>query len=60
MSRFRLVGSAVVALAWVVMSSPTHALDMIKVAAGQRGNWDTTISEVGQRLGIFKKHGHGA
>ncbi len=57
MSRFRLVGSAVVALAWVVMSSPAYALDMIKVAAGQRGNWDTSISEVGQRLGIFKKHG---
>ena len=57
MSRFRLVGSAVAALAWIVMSSPTYALDMIKVAAGQRGNWDTSISEVGQRLGIFKKHG---
>jgi NitT/TauT family transport system substrate-binding protein len=57
MSRFRRACSALVALAWVVMSSSTYALDQIKVAAGQRGNWDTTISEVGQRLGIFKKHG---
>jgi NitT/TauT family transport system substrate-binding protein len=57
MSRFRTVCSALAALAWVVMSSPTYALDQIKIAAGQRGNWDTSISEVGQRLGIFKKHG---
>jgi NitT/TauT family transport system substrate-binding protein len=34
-----------------------HAQDTLKVAAGQRGNWDTTIGEVGQRGGIFKKHG---
>jgi NitT/TauT family transport system substrate-binding protein len=57
MSRFRFVRHALVALAWVVLSSPTYALDTLKVAAGQRGNWDTSISEVGQRLGIFKKHG---
>jgi len=34
-----------------------HAQDTLKVAAGQRGNWDTTIAEVGQRGGIFKKNG---
>jgi NitT/TauT family transport system substrate-binding protein len=34
-----------------------NAQDTVKVAAGQRGNWDTTIAEVGQRAGIFKKHG---
>ena len=34
-----------------------HAQDTLKIAAGQRGNWDTSISEVGQRAGIFKKHG---
>ncbi len=33
------------------------AQDTLKIAAGQRGNWDTSISEVGQRAGIFKKHG---
>ncbi|MEO8752694.1 MAG: ABC transporter substrate-binding protein [Casimicrobiaceae bacterium] len=33
------------------------AQDTFKIAAGQRGNWDTSISEVGQRAGIFKKHG---
>ena len=57
MSRFRLACGALATLVWVVASSPALALDTLKVAAGQRGNWDTTISEVGQRLGIFKKHG---
>jgi NitT/TauT family transport system substrate-binding protein len=39
--------------------SATGALadDTIKLAIGQRGNWDTSVSEVGQRDGIFKKHG---
>ena len=31
--------------------------DTIKLAVGQRGNWDTSVSEVGQLAGIFKKHG---
>ena len=34
-----------------------HAEDTLKLASGQRGNWDTSIAEVGQRAGIFKKHG---
>jgi len=34
-----------------------HAEDTLKLASGQRGNWDTSIGEVGQRAGIFKKHG---
>jgi NitT/TauT family transport system substrate-binding protein len=33
------------------------AQDSLKVAVGQRGNWDTSVSELGQRAGIFKKHG---
>lgn len=36
---------------------PALAQDKLKLAVGQRGNWDTSISEVGQRAGIFKKHG---
>src|SRR5262245_45422717 len=46
---------AVCAFALGVQSA--RADDTFKVAAGQRGNWDTTIAEVGQRAGIFKKHG---
>jgi NitT/TauT family transport system substrate-binding protein len=44
-------------LALGVAPGAAHAEDALKIAAGQRGNWDTTISEVGQRAGIFKKHG---
>jgi NitT/TauT family transport system substrate-binding protein len=51
---------ALAALAAIVASAqfaPVLAQDTLKVAAGQRGNWDTSICEVGQRAGIFKKHG---
>jgi NitT/TauT family transport system substrate-binding protein len=43
------------ALGLVVMSA--QAQDALKLAVGQRGNWDTSVAEVGQRAGIFKKHG---
>src|SRR5258708_4381519 len=33
------------------------AEDMLKVSVPQRGSWDTGISELGQRGGIFKRHG---
>ena len=57
MSCFGLLRSAVIAFACIAVSLPAQALDMLKIAAGQRGNWDTSISEIGQRLGVFKKHG---
>jgi NitT/TauT family transport system substrate-binding protein len=33
------------------------AEDTLKLAIGQRGNWETAIAELGQRAGIFKKRG---
>src|SRR5438876_10766564 len=57
MSRFMLFPAALMAFAFGAVSQTTHAQDALKIAAGQRGNWDTTIAEVGQRAGIFKKHG---
>src|SRR5712672_3650461 len=33
------------------------AEDMLKVSVPQRGSWDTGISELGQRRGIFKRRG---
>jgi NitT/TauT family transport system substrate-binding protein len=48
---------AIIALALGGALSPAAAQETLKVAAGQRGNWDTSIAEVGQRGGIFKKHG---
>jgi len=38
-------------------SQPASAQDKLKLTVGQRGNWDTSVSEIGQRAGIFKKHG---
>ena len=32
-------------------------LDTFKVAVGAPGNWDTCVTEVGKRAGIFRKHG---
>ncbi len=41
----------------LAMQLGAYAQDMVKVAAGQRGNWDSSVPEIGQRAGIFKKHG---
>src|SRR5918997_7712 len=52
------VGGIVALLAALVAGAqPVQALDTLKIAVGQRGNWDTSVSELGQRAGIFKKHG---
>jgi NitT/TauT family transport system substrate-binding protein len=40
-----------------IPSSPARSDDNLKLAVGAPGNWDTCIAEVGQRAGIFKKHG---
>ncbi len=31
--------------------------ETLTLAVGQRGNWDTSVAELGQRAGIFAKHG---
>jgi len=49
---------AAIAAVLIAMTAPAaQAEDTLRVAAGQRGNWDTTIAEIGQRGGIFKKNG---
>ena len=48
---------AVLSLSSIAVALPAAAEDTLKIAAGQRGNWDTTIAEVGQRAGIFRKQG---
>ncbi len=57
MSTFRHLCVTLAAVAFAAALPVAHADDTLKVAAGQRGNWDTSIAEVGQRGGIFKKHG---
>src|ERR1700732_1386072 len=40
-----------------LLAQPVHAEDTLKLTVGQRGNWATSVAEIGQRAGIFKKHG---
>lgn len=44
------------ALLAMALASPTWA-ETLKLAVGQRGNWDSAVAELGQRAGVFKKHG---
>src|SRR5262245_34147209 len=46
-----------VAGAFLAAAQAASAQETLKLAIGQRGNWDTSVSELGQRAGIFKKHG---
>ena len=50
-----LAAAGLVAVA-ISSSGSAQAQDQLKLAVGQRGNWDTSVSEIGSRLGIFKKH----
>jgi NitT/TauT family transport system substrate-binding protein len=54
-SRLRAALALTVALA--AFNDPAFAQETLKLAVGQRGNWDTSVAEVGQRGGIFKKYG---
>ncbi len=53
----QLARRAVAVLACCAIAALAQAQDTLKLAVGQRGNWDTSVAEVGQRAGIFKKHG---
>ena len=47
----------VVLAALVLTPAAAAAEDTLKLAVGAPNNWDSGISDVGQRAGIFKKHG---
>jgi len=49
------IGAA--AIAALTLCQPALADDLIKMAVGQRGNWDTSVAHLGDKAGIFKKHG---
>jgi NitT/TauT family transport system substrate-binding protein len=46
-----------VAVAVLLGAGAAAAQDRLKLAIGQKGNWDTAIPELGTRAGIFAKHG---
>jgi NitT/TauT family transport system substrate-binding protein len=51
----RAIALAVAALAVTTFSA--NAQDVVKLTVGQRGNWDTAVAHIGEKVGIFKKHG---
>jgi NitT/TauT family transport system substrate-binding protein len=52
-----LVRSLIAAASLLSTMSQAFAQDTLKLAVGQRGNWETSVSDLGERVGIFKKHG---
>ena len=40
-----------------LVAQAAAAEDLLKLAVPQRGNWDTGMPDVGQKAGIFAKHG---
>jgi NitT/TauT family transport system substrate-binding protein len=51
--------STLLCVATLTFVTPAAAEDSLRIAVPQRGAWDTSISEIGQKAGIFKKHGLG-
>jgi len=49
--------AAAMMAAAIVTPQAAKAEDLIKMALGQRGNWDTSVAHLGDKAGIFKKHG---
>jgi NitT/TauT family transport system substrate-binding protein len=52
MKRLTILALAFAAL----MATPARSADQLKATLGQKGNWDTSVIELGTRAGIFKKH----
>jgi NitT/TauT family transport system substrate-binding protein len=51
----RIAGAA--AIAAIALTGESLADDLVKMTIGQRGNWDTAVPHLGEKAGIFKKHG---
>ena len=41
----------------IAIGQPASADDLVKMTIGQRGNWDTAVPHLGEKAGIFKRHG---
>src|SRR5260370_16300218 len=47
---------AVIAVLAAAMSGRACADDLVRLAIGQRGLWDSSIAEIGQAAGIFRRN----
>ncbi len=56
MKPIRIVAGMLATVALVAGTSAS-ADDLVKMTIGQRGNWDTSVTHLGDKAGIFKKHG---
>src|SRR5690348_17154123 len=54
---FATIGRWVLAALLTLATVSAAAEDTLKLAIGQRGNWENAPPELGQKAGIFKKHG---
>ena len=52
----KLKFGAVIAILAAAMSDPASADDLVRLAIGQRGLWDSSIAEIGQAAGIFQRN----
>jgi NitT/TauT family transport system substrate-binding protein len=58
MQRLRKLTRIVAAATGLLALTPNaSAEDVLKLAVAQRGAWDSAAPELGQQIGIFKKHG---
>jgi NitT/TauT family transport system substrate-binding protein len=55
--RRRAISRLALAALAILAAGESVAQDKLNVSVPQRGVWDTGIAELGQRAGIFKKHG---
>src|SRR5258708_726586 len=56
-ARVMAASFAFVSVVWLALRPPARAEDLLTVAVAQRGQWDTAITELGERSGIFKRRG---
>jgi NitT/TauT family transport system substrate-binding protein len=54
---FTKLAFAATAASAIACAAPARAQDTLKLAIGQRGNWENAMPELGQKAGMFKKHG---
>ena len=52
-----MIRSFAIVAACLLLAPGAWAQDKLKLAIGQRGNWENSVSELGQDAGFFKKHG---
>jgi NitT/TauT family transport system substrate-binding protein len=57
MARFSRIARAALLTAVALAPVSAYPQDRLKLAVGAPNNWDSGIPDIGQRAGIFKKHG---